>query len=329
MKKNPLSFRFHCRGEVNNSESQESIFFHAFISQVTNREVIQVTELDKHVDIEIEIGIITNNGIEVIPGFATRISRYIQSKSKSGIKFDGGKRTPNLQPRGKSKYSFYWTGENERPPEGTWDAYFTFDVHSFQGRNHYLPLWWITSSDVLVPTTSPYLGAPITTEELSSGRKVDFESRKNFCCAFIGKAYPFRMHALSALSEIENVDVFGGVGRRMVSSKLEIAKEYRFVFAFENDLYPGYVTEKVFEAWATGAIPIYWGSDPEGYINPKAIINLADFANMEKFVEFIKEVNSNPVLWESIASQPLLLRKPSLESTIENTRKIISDLCDL
>ena len=85
MRKNPISFRFHCRGEVNNPDSQESVFFHAFLSQVTNREVIQVFELDKQVDIEIEIGIITNNGIEVIPGFTTRISRYIQSKGKSGI----------------------------------------------------------------------------------------------------------------------------------------------------------------------------------------------------------------------------------------------------
>jgi len=329
MKNRPVSIRFHCRGEVNNLDSQESIFFREFISRVTSREVIQVIDLDKRVDIEIEVGIITNNGIEVIPDLATRAYRYIRSKSKAGIQFDGGKRTPNLQPRGKSRYSFYWTGENERPPEGEWDAYFTFDVHSFRGRNHYLPLWWITSSDALVPTISPYLGAPITIEELSTGREVDFKSRKNFCCAFIGKAYPFRMHALSALSEIEYVDVYGGVGRRLVNSKFEIAKQCRFVFAFENDLYPGYVTEKVFEAWATGAIPIYWGSDPEKYINPQAIINLADFENMEKFLDFVREVNTNPLLWESIASQPLLIKKPSMDKIIENTREIVSDICYL
>ena len=41
---------------------------------------------------------------------------------------------------------------------------------------------------------------------------------------------------------------------------LKRSTEYKFVFAMENALYPGYVTEKLPMAFMTGAIPIYWGS---------------------------------------------------------------------
>jgi hypothetical protein len=72
------------------------------------------------------------------------------------------------------------------------------------------------------------------------------------------------------------------------------------------------VTEQVIEAWATGAIPLYWGCDPESYINPLAVLNLNDFNNLEDFINRVKEVSQDRFLWESIASQPILLRKPDL-----------------
>ena len=39
----------------------------------------------------------------------------------------------------------------------------------------------------------------------------------------------------------------------------ELYKDYRFVVAFENDFYEGYVTEKLVIALASGAVPIYFG----------------------------------------------------------------------
>ena len=95
------------------------------------------------------------------------------------------------------------------------------------------------------------------------------------------------MHALTALSKIGDVDVFGGIARNTkqttAKEKFEISQKYKFVFAFENDLFPGYVTEKAPEAYATGAVPLYWGSDPRGYINQKSVLNLANFPTLEDF----------------------------------------------
>ena len=42
-----------------------------------------------------------------------------------------------------------------------------------------------------------------------------------------------------------------------------VARNYRYFLCFENDLYPGYVTEKPIEAWASGSVPLWRGIDPD------------------------------------------------------------------
>jgi len=161
-------------------------------------------------------------------------------------------------------------------------------------------------------------------------RKVDFENRKKFCVAFIGKAYPFRMQAIAALSRISKVDVYGGIARNADSAraqeKYKTAQEYKFVFSFENDLYPGYVTEKPIEAWATGAIPLYWGLDAAQSLNSEALINLVDYKDLETYVDYVSEVNSSAEKWCQIASQPILKVRPNLDAVLALLRNSLSDL---
>jgi hypothetical protein len=138
------------------------------------------------------------------------------------------------------------------------------------------------------------------------------------------------MQAISALSAIGKVDVFGGIarnaGRKAALEKYETSKKYKFVFAFENDLFPGYVTEKAPEAWATGAIPLYWGSDPSGYLNQDAMINLANFQNLETFTNRVHEVFNNPQAWHRIANQPILRKKPNLDEVFSVIRTALAPL---
>jgi hypothetical protein len=129
------------------------------------------------------------------------------------------------------------------------------------------------------------------------------------------------MHALTALSKVGKVDVYGGIARNTPRNsaieKFKIAQDYKFVFAFENDLFPGYVTEKAPEAWATGSIPLYWGFDIRKSFNSAAMLNLMDFPNLDSYVEAVAEVEKSESKWLEIANQPLLLERPSLESVIE------------
>jgi hypothetical protein len=100
------------------------------------------------------------------------------------------------------------------------------------------------------------------------------------------------------------------------------------VFAFENDLFPGYVTEKSIEAWATGAIPLYWGSDPSGFLNQNAMINLANYQSLEHFVNKVEEISTSKEMWEAIASQPILTKRPNLEQVIQTLRRALAPLVD-
>ncbi len=45
----------------------------------------------------------------------------------------------------------------------------------------------------------------------------------------------------------------------MAENKQEILKKYNFVLAFENSNFPGYITEKIIDAFKAGTVPLYWG----------------------------------------------------------------------
>jgi hypothetical protein len=294
-------------------------FFRFLIEPIINKKLLLVTDLTSSVDIEI-------SSVYGEPGptdLKSKLTRLYHSKTSGGVPFGAWAKGFNLQPNPTAKVNIFFTGENERPPYGDWDAYLSFDLHEFGSKNAYLPLWWITCTDLAGPKNAPYLNEIITVESLLRPRQPNLKPRKKFCVAFIGKAYPFRMQALNALSDVQKVEVFGAIARKDVKSKFKESQNYKFVFAFENDLYPGYVTEKVIEAWATGAIPLYWGSDPAKYINPKAVINLAEFDSMNEFVNFVSKVNADSKLWEEIASQPILLREPDLSDVNRVLRKAL------
>ena len=74
----------------------------------------------------------------------------------------------------------------------------------------------------------------------------------------------------------KKVDVFGGAWPKDLPSwrgkcgdKIAVASRYRFALVMENQRQPGYVSEKLLDAFAAGAIPIYWGA-PDVYKLPGA-----------------------------------------------------------
>jgi hypothetical protein len=324
MTKSVITLRFKNWGHSIGVE--ESEFFRILLEKALDKQVKIIDSQKPFVDVQIE----SFYNDKQNPENKIRAYRFIKSNLPGGINFGNAKFSPNQQPARNSRFSIFYTGENVRPPEGRWDAYLSFDLHSFDGRNAYLPLWWLTSTDMLFPKTSPYLGKSITLEEMLRKRNANYKQRKKFCVAFIGKAYPFRMHALTALSKIGKIDVFGAVARNNESlnqnNKYEISQKYRFIFAFENDLYPGYVTEKAPEAWATGAVPLYWGMDPAGYLNQRSLINLSAFNSLEDFAARVKEVNNSQKLWEKYASEPFLQKTPNLKLVIKTIRNNLKPL---
>jgi len=208
----------------------------------------------------------------------------------------------------------WYTGENIRPPASGWDLTLSFDrtcdAFGPLAPNVYLPLWQL-GSDMFGGQSTGFLGVPTRLSELSSSRRSSVEDRAGFCCAFIRNPDPMRIRAIRALSEVGKVDVYGLAGGVEVASKIQVARQYRFVLCFENDLYPGYVTEKISDAWLTGAIPLWWGSDPYVYFNERSMVNLANFPSLCEFVTAVRDLNADPSRMRATGSAPLLLRLPN------------------
>lgn len=72
------------------------------------------------------------------------------------------------------------------------------------------------------------------------------------------------------------MDVFGR-GFNPIEKKEEGLKDYMFSIAIENNKYNTYFTEKILDCFATGTIPIYYGTDKiSEFFNINGIINFND-----------------------------------------------------
>jgi hypothetical protein len=97
------------------------------------------------------------------------------------------------------------------------------------------------------------------------------------------------------------------------NEQLDIYKDYKFTIAFENSAAKGYVCEKITQPLLVGSIPIYWGApDVEDYINPEAFIHVRNFKTYKACIDYIKEVDQNPELYQKYLDAPMLLPNSKL-----------------
>ena len=76
---------------------------------------------------------------------------------------------------------------------------------------------------------------------------------------------------------------------------------YKFLISFENTVSPEYVTEKIWHAYLSQAIPIYYGA-PEVYNQipgSNTFIDATKFAGPKELAEHIKKVDQDDTLYQS------------------------------
>jgi hypothetical protein len=243
-------------------------------------------------------------------------------KRASSTDIDARWNRVNPIPQGDADTHIWFTGENVRPPSEGWDATLSFDVDDFGGINAYLPLWWY-SVGVLGPASSMFMD-PAPDVSVLANTRVASGIPDGFVVAFINNPHPMRFHAIKALSRFGPVDVFGRAVGRALPNKASLTDRYRFMLCFENDLYPGYVTEKAIEAWALGAVPLWWGSDPSGYLNPAALVNAASFPTLAQFAEAVSDMARDESSWMETFEKAILLKAPNLSPAMDLIRRVAS-----
>jgi len=203
----------------------------------------------------------------------------------------------------------FYTGENARPWDYRCHYSITFDHHEFDGRNYRLPLY------VMYDYDNHFRDAPNTSNV--NRQPQDLLEQKGFC-SFVVKngGCEKRNQWFHKLNEYKPVasggPLFNNIGyilprgEESVQAKTKFLNSYRFNLCFENSSYPGYATEKLYEALTSKTIPIYWGSPTiEVDFNPKAFLNWHDYGDDDDFFEAIKEIDENPDLYEEMYLQPM------------------------
>ena len=77
-----------------------------------------------------------------------------------------------------------------------------------------------------------------------------------------------------------------------IATKNSVLKKYKFSICYENMRNGnGYITEKIFDCFVAGCVPIYWGaSNVADYIPQNCFINRENFSSMKELYSFIKKM---------------------------------------
>jgi hypothetical protein len=101
-----------------------------------------------------------------------------------------------------------------------------------------------------------------------------------------------------AVKFADKLDLYGSGRSTFIETKEQGLIDYCFSIAMENDNYPNCITEKITDCFATGTIPIYWGTPAVSeFFNDNGIIFLTNDFQIEKLsvdlyyskMDFIKE----------------------------------------
>ncbi|KAJ3088803.1 Alpha-(1,3)-fucosyltransferase 11 [Quaeritorhiza haematococci] len=79
------------------------------------------------------------------------------------------------------------------------------------------------------------------------------------------------------------------------TKKVALVSKYKFYLAIENKVDQDYVTEKFYQAFEAGAVPVYWGATniDEYAPGPKSFIKVSNFMSVKKLAEYLKYLNEN------------------------------------
>ena len=239
----------------------------------------------------------------ISPAFADRVLGFVHDKYDFELTCDRNADYVFHSASGYDvlKYSgvrVFMTGENVTPNFAVSDYAMAFDKLYFGDRYIWLPLIKLYR-EAYSALTAPRLPAEDVLQQ-----KTDF-------CAYVmsnlTNSAEERTRIFDLLSVYKRVNAGGRWKNNVggpVKNKIEFQSRHKFVIAFENCSSPGYLTEKLAEAAASNAVPIYWGDPDIGKMfNPKAFINCHDFQSLEAVVAHVKCIDQDKKLYAKMLSE--------------------------
>lgn len=216
----------------------------------------------------------------------------------------------------------FFTGENLIPDFNVYDYAIGFDYIDYGDRYLRWPLYRLYRRDF----------------ELAKKKHVIYDidkfMKRDFCCRVVSSGISeFRENVFIKMNGIRYIASGGKCKNNLpdekcVKDKAEFLSKYKFNLAMENADSPGYVTEKIVQAWAAGCIPIYWGGGGkiEVEFNKEAFIDCNDFSTTTELLEYLKELEYDKEALQKILKAPIFLNGQDRKGvTLEKFLKNIID----
>lgn len=80
-------------------------------------------------------------------------------------------------------------------------------------------------------------------------------------------------------------------GKLGPQDKHAVMNQYKFSLCFENCVFPGYITEKIFDSLLSGCIPVYFGApDIKDFVPADLFVDYTKFRNLSELEEYLIEM---------------------------------------
>lgn len=120
------------------------------------------------------------------------------------------------------------------------------------------------------------------------------------------------------------------VYRGPVVSKAETLGRYTFALCFENMILKGWITEKIFDCFCAGTVPIYWGApDIEKYVPAESFIDMRRFRGYQELRSYLKSLRDEEIRQYKVRAREYLnspqFRPFTKEAFVEIVARIVEE----
>lgn len=176
--------------------------------------------------------------------------------------------------------------------------------------------------------------------KIAANHKIKEPKRKKFCAFIVSNPNNIdRILFYKKLSKYKEIDSFGKIlntkqltdsnkNHNIVDAQRNdaIYEDYKFVICFENSYAKGYITEKLINAVAGGAIPIYRGaSDLGDYFNLDRVISYDHYGkSYDTMISKIIELDQDENKYEQFIKQPIFKNADITDDLIKHDKKLVA-----
>jgi hypothetical protein len=231
--------------------------------------------------------------------------------------------------------TLFHTAENLRHDHIKADYAISHDLNVQSGNHFRLPYWmemidW--SHEGIIGNSNSRYGELLKLERLQAPLGDQFLRRDQKAIFITSHLREPRATCYGNLKKLMPVDGMGPYFDQSIKNhhkstflKKDILANYAFNLCPENSIHPGYVTEKIPEAFAAGCLPIaYVDTLVSLSFNPKAFINLASFKKND--IESIKNIFLSQSQLTAFADEPLIIDRPNIMDLKKFINKVLLDI---